>query len=155
MNSQTSNNWKMLVIGWGNDLRGDDGAGVCAARAVADAHLPGVSVLQAHQLTPDLAEDIAGAGCVVFVDAYAAAADAPLRVEHISSAPKDHAIGHHGDPSLLLQLVIDLYGTVPDAWLIGIPAFNFQPGETLSPRTAFRTNEAVERIGKLRLGIAA
>jgi Ni,Fe-hydrogenase maturation factor len=53
----------ILVIGYGNELRGDDAIGQWVARAVA-----------AHQLTPELAEDLAHTDYAVFVDAYRAEA---------------------------------------------------------------------------------
>ena len=58
-----------LVIGYGNTLRGDDGIGPAVAEAVAALGLPGVRVIVAHQLTPELAADLADAQLVVFVDA--------------------------------------------------------------------------------------
>jgi hydrogenase maturation protease len=83
-----------LVIGHGNELRGDDGAGPSVARAVASWHLPGVRTLAVHQLTPELAEDLAQTKRVVFVDAavhanevywqQVRAADVPLRLGHAS-----------------------------------------------------------------------
>ena len=60
-----------LVIGYGNELRGDDAAGPCVARGVADWGRPEVDGLAVHQLTPELAPALAGAEVVVFVDACA------------------------------------------------------------------------------------
>lgn len=155
MKSRISKDWSRLVIGWGSDLRGDDAAGLVAARVVAGFRLPGVRVLQVHQLTPELAEDIAGARRVVFVDAYAAADGAPLRVEPVSASPAGCGNGgaHRGDPASLLRLVARLYGAAPEAWLIGVPAFRFGMGEDLSPRTAAFTNEAAARIGEVLAGL--
>ena len=54
-----------LVIGYGNPLRGDDGFGCSAAGLLAaDPRLDGATVLGRHQLTPELATDIAGASLV-------------------------------------------------------------------------------------------
>jgi len=47
---------RVLVIGYGNTLRGDDGLGQRAAEALAQRALPdGVEVLSCHQLTIELA----------------------------------------------------------------------------------------------------
>jgi Ni,Fe-hydrogenase maturation factor len=60
----------ILVIGYGNTLRRDDGVGVRAAEMMAaDARFTDVEVLTAYQLTPELSLDIATASLVVFVDA--------------------------------------------------------------------------------------
>src|SRR5690242_2835552 len=61
--------WSFVVIGYGNDIRGDDAAGPLAARAVAAWGAPGVRALAAHQLTPELAEALAAAELAIFVDA--------------------------------------------------------------------------------------
>lgn len=138
-----------LVIGYGNDLRSDDGAGVRVAKILA-ARSPQSQVIIARQLTPDLADDIATAAQVVFVDAYAARKnDAKLRIDKISD---DHpctasALGHHGDPAGLMHLADELFGKTPDAWVVGIPAFSFAAGETISPETLRGISEAVALIG--------
>ena len=60
----------VLVVGYGNPLRGDDGVGWrVAERLAADQRLDGAAVLQRHQLTPELALDISAVSLVVFIDA--------------------------------------------------------------------------------------
>ena len=46
----------VLVIGYGSPLRGDDAAGPLAARQLAQR---GFEAIEAHQLTPELAEKVA------------------------------------------------------------------------------------------------
>jgi hydrogenase maturation protease len=59
-----------LVIGFGNPLRGDDGAGWRAAELIAaDLRARGVTVVGRHQLTLELAEDVSEADIVMLVDA--------------------------------------------------------------------------------------
>jgi len=45
----------ILLIGYGNELRGDDAIGPLVARALAELRLPGTQVLALTQLTPELA----------------------------------------------------------------------------------------------------
>jgi hydrogenase maturation protease len=47
-------NTDLLVIGYGNELRSDDGVGPRVARAVAEWRLPGVEAIAVHQLTLEL-----------------------------------------------------------------------------------------------------
>ena len=62
----------VLVVGYGNSLRGDDGIGWHAAGLlVTDPRLAGARVLAQHQLVPELAADISQASLVVLVDAAA------------------------------------------------------------------------------------
>ena len=58
-----------LVIVCGSTIRGDDGAGFRVADVVERKNLLGVNVIRVHQLTPELADDIAGAERTVIVDA--------------------------------------------------------------------------------------
>ncbi len=145
-----------LVIGYGNTLRSDDGAGVIAATRLAEQASTlqqAPRVIAAQQLTPDLAENIASAAQVVFVDAYAAdQRDAGLRVESLSrgDTQPSAALDHHADPAALLRLADRLYGKRPTAWVIGIPAFRFDIGESASPATLHRIDEAVALLGGQR-----
>jgi hydrogenase maturation protease len=143
----------MLVIGYGNDLRSDDGAGIRVATMIA-AQSTSASrsrVIITQQLTPDLADDIAAAEQVIFVDAYPApTAGAELRVEKITADPAGSApaLGHRGDPAGLMRLADRLFGALPEAWLVGIPAYSFAAGESISPATLQMIDEAVALIGE-------
>ena len=60
----------VLVIGYGNSLRTDDGVGPRVAELVAaDPRLAGAVVVACHQLTPELALDMSAARLIVLVDA--------------------------------------------------------------------------------------
>src|ERR1035441_10847597 len=68
----------LLVIGYGNTLRRDDGVGPRVADAVAALALPGVHALACPLLTPELADPVSRARVAIFVDA---AVDAPREVQ--------------------------------------------------------------------------
>lgn len=136
----------VLVIGYGNDLRGDDGAGLSVAQRLAEVGRA-ARVVGVRQLVPELAVDIAAAACVVFVDVYAANdAQLSLRIERIERidgvagvADGEHAapiLAHRVAPAALLALAARLYRAYPDAWLLAVPAFDFALGATISPQTA-------------------
>jgi hydrogenase maturation protease len=122
-----------VVIGYGNDLRGDDAAGPRVAAAVAGWDAPGVWALAVHQLTPELAEALAAAERVVFVDACASPEQAEVETQLIVPAARDTALGHTCDPRMLLALAESLYGYRPLAWSITVPAQSFALGADLSP----------------------
>ncbi len=46
---------RLLIIGYGNTLFGDDGLGQLIAQRVAEWAVPGVLALARHELTPELA----------------------------------------------------------------------------------------------------
>ncbi len=140
-----------LVLGWGSDLRGDDAVGRRLAERVAGWAVPGVTAHALHQLTPELAEPIAAARRVVFLDAYPAAAPGD-GVQCAALAPASASpttLGHRADPAALLALAGTLYGRQPEAWLVGIPAHAFTLGAPLSSGTAAALDDAATRVREL------
>ncbi|HXY23116.1 MAG TPA: hydrogenase maturation protease [Candidatus Acidoferrum sp.] len=59
----------VLVIGIGNELRGDDAAGIVVARRIQERHLPGLQVLEHNGEGASLMEAWTGAQSVFIVDA--------------------------------------------------------------------------------------
>ena len=97
---------RWLVIGYGSDLRGDDGLGRRAALAVAALEMAGATVMSVHQLTPELAEPLAGVDGAIFLDAHPADAALPRR-ECVARLPAqdtglavDIRTGRSGSPSV-------------------------------------------------------
>lgn len=123
----------VLIVGYGNTLRRDDGLGVALAEAVAAENLPGVSVLTCHQLAPELAEPVSRAAAVVFVDAAVSEAG-PVRLRRLRPTTSAPVGSHECSPESILGLARTLYGRVPPAWLLPLPGEDFGLGEGLSAR---------------------
>jgi hydrogenase maturation protease len=121
----------LLVIGYGNTLRRDDGVGPKVAEAVAALGLPGVRALACPLLTPELAEAVSRAGTVIFVDA---AVDAPREVQmrRLEPAASSQIMAHAASPGTLLALARDVFGHAPEAWWLTIPVTDLGIGEELS-----------------------
>lgn len=138
----------LLVIGYGNTLRGDDGVGPRVADAVEALHLPGVRTLVCQQLSPEHAAPIALADTVIFVDA---AVDAPKEVQLRPLEPNDTSqlMAHAADPRTMLALSRDVFGHVPHAWWLTIPAERMEFSETLTGSAQHGVAEAVKIIQSL------
>jgi len=134
----------LLVIGYGNRLRGDDAVGPLAADAVATWRLPGVEAVAVPQLTPELAAPLAEARCAVFVDAATDADEVSCRAVHPSATPC--AMGHALDPGGLLGLALQAFGRAPAAWLLTIPAGGFEVGAGLTLAAQAGLDEALDRL---------
>jgi hydrogenase maturation protease len=129
---------KTLVIGYGNTLRGDDGAGVRAAELIAERN-PEVDCVCAHQLTPELAEKIAEYDAVFFLDADVNATELKARLISLG-VEAEQPRTHFTSPASLISLALQLYNRVPEkAYTIGIPASRMDFSEELS----IHTTEAV------------
>ena len=137
-----------LVIGYGNELRGDDAAGPCVARRVAGWGRPEVDGLAVHQLTPELAAALAGAEMVVFVDACAAGEEREVCVRRLEAGP-GAVVGHTSDPRWLLALAEAAYGRRPEAWLVTVPAADFGLGGRLSATATEGVAVALRQIDRL------
>jgi hydrogenase maturation protease len=143
---------QMLVIGYGNSLRSDDGAGVRAAEAVAARGLPGVTVLTVHQLTPELAERLAEVEFAVFVDARVAGDGLEVAISPVEPSSPLYLNGHLSDPRSLLALARWLHGHSPRAWLLTVPGTEFSIGAEMSDTAARGVDRAVERIAQMLEG---
>jgi hydrogenase maturation protease len=141
---------QLLVIGYGNELRCDDGVGPKVAEAVDQKTLPGVRVIACHQLMPELAEVVSQARCVVFVDA---ALDEPkeVRFRSLDPAESSQLMTHAADPRTLLAMARDVYGRCPMAWWLTIPIEKLEFGEDLSPRALRGFRIALDKIQELAL----
>lgn len=146
----------VVVIGYGNDLRGDDAAGMRVAAAVATWRIEGVRVVAVRQLTPELAEILAMARLAIFIDACPIAGStsddchAPqTNVRPLTLDPSVSSLGHTSDPCRLLALAQALYGAHPQAWLVAVPAKSFQLGAALSPTAAAGVSAALHEIRTL------
>jgi hydrogenase maturation protease len=135
----------ILVVGVGNTLRGDDGAGPEAARRLAAAleeHGP-VRLLLLHQLAPEVALDLAqpDVQAAIFADAAADRAPGEVRAVRLSAAGGDAPSSHHVAPTLLLAMAQALYGRCPPAWLVTVGGATFGHGEEFSPTVAAALDE--------------
>jgi hydrogenase maturation protease len=138
----------ILVIGYGNTLRADDGAGQRVAAAVAEWAVDGLASYAVHQLTPELAEPLASAELAIFVDARLDSGD-NVDVQVLEPSRWEGAAGHTSDPGSLLALAHTLYGRHPRSWLLTVPAADFSLGEPISSTAERGVQAALVRLAAL------
>ena len=93
-----------------------------------------VRVLCDHQWTPDMAEEIAAAETVIFVDCSLDQAPGQIMLRELSPASlKPGLVTHHLGAAELLRVAQDLYGTQPrTSLLLTVGAGSIELGEGLS-----------------------
>jgi hydrogenase maturation protease len=127
---------RCLILACGNTLRGDDGAGPWLAAWAEQRFrdVAGVRVVVRQQWTPDLAEDIARAASVLFVDCSIASAPGAVQLVAVEPAPgADGLATHHLGAPELLALSSELYHAAPsEALLLAIGAGSTELGEAFS-----------------------
>jgi hydrogenase maturation protease len=127
---------RCLILACGNTLRSDDGVGPWLAEWAEEkfAAETGVRVLSHQQWTPDLAQDIAHANAVLFIDCSVDSTPGSVEIAAVEPAasPQGFATHHQGAPQLL-ALARELYGSLPaNAQLLTIGAGSTELGESFS-----------------------
>ncbi len=142
---------RILVIGYGNVLRSDDGLGWHAAeRLAADPRMDGATVLACHQLTPELALDVSRATFVVLVDASHGPPPGTFTIEPVERAGRSATTwSHHLDPASLLALGQELYGRAPDVYIVSVGAASLEIGNRLSPQLEAVLPRVVDAVADL------
>jgi hydrogenase maturation protease len=135
----------LLVIGWGNPLRGDDAFGFLAAEKLSEL-LPGGEVLALHQLTPELMEPVSRAARVVFIDASAEGEPGRLQCSTVEPSATAGAFTHHATPAGLLAGAQALYGSAPPAVLYTVRGECFEFGEGVTAAVALALEEVVRAV---------
>jgi len=130
-----------MVIGIGNELRGDDGVGPRVVGQLPER--PGHESLVVHQLAPELAERIQCADRVLFVDARLEGDG--VRLSKVAPSPH-RGLGHSCTPSALMEWTKQACGNTPEAWLLSIPGRSFDLGEGLSDDVEALVPEATREI---------
>lgn len=126
---------RILVIGYGNPLRTDDGIGWRAAEDLSHRMLsPQVEVLVRFQLTPEIADDIQRSDAVIFIDAVRDGEPGELRFERIKAQVEPAGFSHELSPSALLELCQRVYHRQPAAFMISLCGECFDHGEGLSSK---------------------
>ena len=160
---QNANASPVLIIGYGNVDRQDDGVAWHVLSGIAqrfggqtpaslddefESADPNVDLLFMLQLMPELAETIARYERVCFVDAHTGAVPHDVNVEELSSEFQSSPFTHHMTASTLLSFAETLYHHAPQAILVSVRGYEFGFARSLSPRTAELAEEAADLIEK-------
>ncbi|HIC93914.1 MAG TPA: hydrogenase maturation protease [Anaerolineae bacterium] len=137
---------RVLVIGYGNPSRRDDGVGHYVVKALRRRSGEVVDVLSFHQLVPELAERVADYDLVIFVDAHTNAYGEGLEIRPLRPDQGPSALSHHVRPEMVLAMAKALYGGEPRAFVFSIRGYDFGFGTELSEGTRKHADMAIERI---------
>jgi hydrogenase maturation protease len=151
---------KVLIIGYGNPDREDDGVAWHILRALTiklglpspdsyEDEFPESAMIDFAfylQLTPEMAEDINAYEHVCFVDAHTGSIPEPVRLIEVESEFQRSPFTHHLTPQSLLSMCETLYGKKPEAALLSVMGHRFLFTRQLSEETAALVPEAVDLI---------
>lgn len=137
----------VLVVGFGNELVGDDGAGPALARLVASREQGhDLAVVVAHQLLPELAEQVSRAALLVLADADVSVPPGAFVAEWIEPRPGPPRSIHRLLPTELLGIARDAFGRAPKTLLVRIGLDRAELGQEIGAVTARTVRAAAERV---------
>jgi hydrogenase maturation protease len=131
---------KMLVIGYGNELRGDDNLGPFLVKELEQelrSYSEEISFLALPQLDVTLAPAFRGVEAVIFVDARADEDEAPVVVRQVFPTPGPVRMGntsHGATIQELLQVARDWYNAIPTSYAVLPKGYEFPCGFHLSAK---------------------
>lgn len=140
---------KILIIGYGNNSRNDDGVGWHVVERLQAQGVRGLEYLAVHQLEVELAETVREYDAVIFVDAAVPESPQAVTRTTVASDYAAHAVAHYLTPADVIGLCATLYAVRPQAFLFSIRGHDFNFGMTLSPATEAAAREVVWEIRQL------
>jgi hydrogenase maturation protease len=153
--NETQENPRILVIGYGNPMRGDDGVGWVASQKLAEqVDCEHVACIAVHQLTPELSDLISRVELVIFIDAAEGATPGSITCSAVEPVcgESQRAMTHHMSPQGLLIMAQRIFGHQPRAVLFAVGGEDFGHKEELSD-TVEAACEVL--VGQIRETIAA
>jgi hydrogenase maturation protease len=124
---------QILILAYGNPLRGDDGVAWRAAEELSGRFAASeVEVVCTHQLTPEMAEKVSWADAVIFLDAAEDGQTGEVSCNRLVEPFGEVRFSHQLSPVAILALAKQLYGASPRAYSVTLTGQCFDHGDTLS-----------------------
>jgi hydrogenase maturation protease len=151
---------KLLLLGYGNPDREDDGVAWHILRALTtklglippesyEDEFPASAQIEFAfylQLTPEMAEEVAKYAYVCFIDAHTGNIPERVRLIDVESEFQNSPFTHHLTPQSLISMCETIYGKKPDAALLSVLGHRFLFSRELSDETAELVPQAVDLI---------
>src|SRR5215831_5031144 len=139
---------RVLIIGYGNPLRADDGVGWQAAHRLAGLRQDQfVETLALHQLTPELAEPIGRADLVIFIDASHGGSPGSWKCERlVAGTTAGNSLAHHFTLTSLLTYAQAIFQATPFALVISVAGASFAYHEQLTPSVEKAFPQVIEQV---------
>lgn len=151
---------KLLLIGYGNPDREDDGVAWHILHALTEKlgldapasyeeEFPAAAEIDLVfylQLTPEMAEEISDYHYVCFIDAHTGSIPEPVRLINVESEFQHSPFTHHLTPQSLMSMCETIYGKKPDAALLSVLGHRFLFTRQLSENTLQLVPQAVDLI---------
>jgi len=129
------------VYGFGNPGRQDDGLGPMIIDKLETENIAGITTDSNYQLNIEDADNISGSDIVIFVDA-SIDADEPFSFKRIEPSAEITFTTHSMSPESVIALCGDIYGRVPESYVLAIRGYEWEMFEGLTEKAMKNFNEA-------------
>ena len=132
---------KILLIGYGNPAREDDGIGPAVAEEIEKLGIDGITIDADYQLTVESSAAVAENDIVIFVDA-SVDCEEPFAFSRVYPKRQDSFSSHSTTPEAVLGYAEELFGSICRAYILGIRGYSF------SMYVEKMTPKAMDNMGK-------
>lgn len=141
-------NPSILLLGYGNPGRGDDGLGPALAESIAARNLPNVTVDSDYQLTVEDGLAVAQHDVVVFADATEDQGVSTVRIQPVHPDGNAASFSSHSvEPPEVMTLATSMFGAKTRGYVLEIRGFEFNEfRESLSENARANLEKAIELI---------
>ncbi len=115
---------KILVIGYGNPAREDDGLGPAVAEAIEKLNIEGITIDSDYQLTVEDSSAVAEHDVVIFIDA-SIEGEKPFYFSQLTPKHKVSFSSHNITPEGVMGLAKELFNARTEAYVFGIRGYSF------------------------------
>jgi len=136
---------RILLYGYGNPGRQDDGLGPVLVEEIEQLQFPGVETDANYQPQIEDAAQIVQYDLVIFVDTTVEEVD-DFFVRRLEPAKKITFTSHLVKPESILAMCEDMYKKIPVAWLIGVRGYEFEYSEGFTDRASVNYKRALDFI---------
>jgi hydrogenase maturation protease len=135
----------ILIYGYGNPSRQDDGLGNALVEKFEQAHLSGLFFDSNYQLNIEDADNIKDFDVVIFVDATLKTEEAPFNFYKVVPSKEITFTTHSMAPESVISLCEEISEKVPDAYIMAIPGYEWELlVEGLTDKAVENLNKAYE-----------
>lgn len=141
---------RILILGYGNPLRSDDGLGWRAAEKLAEKFCShDIEIRTCHQLLPELVDLVSQSDTTFFIDATQEGEPGEVRCQPVFPMSPNLRFSHQFSPAAMLAWSQELYGRCPKAFAVSVCGCCFDFGETLSPVVTASLPRVAALVGQL------
>ncbi len=113
-----------VIVGYGNELRGEDAFGVHVIKELQRFHLKNTKLISAFQLTPEITLKLLEANEIIFIDASNNEKD-HYALACSLSRQSSFNLSHHISPNSIVGMLNSLYNKHPNFFIYSMLTNSF------------------------------